>query len=192
MKKTGYIIFALITLIAFGTSCNKTKTYADLLKDEVKAIDKFIAKNKFVILDEFPKNGEFKSNELYRDPATGVYYNIIDVGDTTNFSKAKIGKEVNVRFKGLKYFSVNDSIEYNNNDTFNSPFAETFIYKGPVSYYTSSYYSGTVAGFAVPLDRVGRMGKVKMIVPFNMGSSSDQSSYTPTYYDVVQYTSIEQ
>lgn len=187
MKKTSYIIFTLIALLALGSSCNKRKTYADLLKDEAKAIDKFIAKNKLVILDNFPSNGKFKSNEFYRDAATGVYYNIIDVGDTINFKKAEVGSEVYVRFSGLKYFSVNDSIEYSNLDPINSPWPETLVYRGPVTIINRSLYSNTTPGWAVPLKYVGHTGKVKMIIPFNMGSSSDQSSYTPTFYEKVQF-----
>lgn len=187
MRKTGYIVLSLAALLIFGVSCNKRKTYADLLKDETKAIDKFIAKNRLVILDEFPQNGNFQSNEFYRDPATGVYYNIIDVGDTVNIGKIKEGEEVYVRFSGLKYFSKNDTIEYSNLDPIRSPFPETFVYRGPVTMINKSLYSATTPGWAVPLGFVGHTGKVKMIIPFNMGSSSDQAGYTPTYYESIQY-----
>ncbi len=192
MKKSTYIILSLIALTILGSSCNKRKTYADLLKEENKAIDKFIAKNKLVILDAFPKNGTFKEKEFYRDPATGVYYSIVEVGDTINTKKAKDGSEVHVRFKGLKYFSKNDSIEYNNYDPIRSPFPESFTYRGPVTMLNRSLYSSTTAGWAVPLQHVGRNGKVRMIVPFNMGSQGDQQAYTPTYYDIVQYTEIDE
>ncbi|NLB56703.1 MAG: DUF4827 domain-containing protein, partial [Lentisphaerae bacterium] len=50
---------------------------------------------------------------------------------------------------------------------------------------TKSYYD--TLGWAVPLIYVGHTGKVKMIIPFDMGSSYDQSQYEPTYYDMVQY-----
>ena len=175
-----------------GSSCNKRQTYADLLKEENKAIDKFIAKNKLIILNEFPKDGIFKEKEFFRDPATGVYYNIVNVGDTITTKKANIGNEIHVRFKGLKYFSKNDSLEYNNNDPIRSPFPESFIYRGPVTMINRQLYANTTAAWAVPLQHVGRNGRVKMIVPFNMGSQNDQRSYTPTYYDSVHFTEIDQ
>jgi hypothetical protein len=188
MKKTRYIIFFLLGLMIVSASCNKRKTYAELLKDENKAIDKFITQNKLVILENFPANSVFKSNEFYRDPATGVYYNIIELGDTTNTNMAKIGVVIYVRFSGLRYFrSEKDSTEYSNNDPIRSPFPETFIYRGPVTVSNRSLYSGTTPGWAVPLTRIGHAGKVKLIVPFNMGSASDQQSYSTTYYDKVEY-----
>ncbi len=187
MKKINFIILSIIGLILITTSCNKRKTYADLLKAESKAIDKFISKNKLVILKDFPQNGQFKDKEFYKDPATGVYYNIIETGDTTNY-KLKVGDEVHVRFRGLKYFSTdNDSTEYENMDPNRSPWPETFSYRGDVNLETRSLYSQTTAGFAVPLKNVGHNGRVRMIIPFTWGSQSDQQAYTPTYYDVITY-----
>ena len=108
MKKTHYIIFCLLGLALVSASCNKRRTYAEILKDETRAIEKFILENKLIVLDEFPENLVFKSNEFYRDPATGVYFNIIEPGDTAN--KVKEGEEVYVRFIGLRYFtSSNDT-----------------------------------------------------------------------------------
>lgn len=188
MKKTRYIILLLLGLMIVAISCNKRKTYAELLKDETKAIDKFISENKLTVLDEFPSNSVFKPNEFYRDPATGVYYNIIELGDTLTSNMVKLGEEVYVRFSGLRYFtSKNDSTEYSNNDPIRSPMPETIIYRGPVTVSNRSLYSSTTPGWAVPLTRVGHAGKVKLIVPFNMGSASDQQSYSTTYYDKVEY-----
>ena len=194
MKRANYIILSLLGLLLIGTSCNKQKTYADRLKAENKAIDKFIAANKFVILKDFPKDGKFGDKDFYRDPATGVYFNIISVGDTVIVDDAgeehrlKFGDEIYVRFKGLKYFSKNDTTEYNNMNTINSPFPNEFPYRGPVNIETRSYYSGTTPGWFVPLQHVGHNGRVKMIIPFTWGSQSDVQSYTPTYYDLVSYS----
>lgn len=186
MKKTHYIIFCLLGLALVSTSCNKSKTYADILKDETRAIEKFILENKLVVLDEFPTSLVFKTNEFYRDPATGVYFNIIEPGDTA--SKVKEGEEVYVRFIGLRYFtSSNDTTEYSNLDPIRSPFPESLTYRGPVTVMNRSLYSSTTPGWAVPLTYVGHAGRVKMLIPFNMGSQSDQQSYSTTYYDNVQY-----
>ena len=173
-------------LALVSTSCNKRRTYAEILKDETRAIEKFIQENKLVVLDEFPASLIFRTNEFYRDPATGVYFNIIEPGDTA--SKVKEGEEVYVRFIGLRYFtSSNDTTEYSNLDPIRSPFPESLTYRGPVTVMNRSLYSGTTPGWAVPLTYVGHAGRVKMIIPFNMGSQSDQQSYSTTYYDNIQY-----
>ena len=188
MKKLYIVILCVLGLAFVTQSCNKTKTYAQYLKEENKAIDKFISQNKFTVLENFPTNSVFKSNEFYRDPATGVYYNIVELGDTASANMAKLGEEIYVRFSGLRYFaSANDSTKYSNTDPIRSPFPETIIYRGPVSVNNRSLYSNTTPAWAVPLTRIGHTGKVKMIVPFNMGSASDQQNYSTTYYDNVEY-----
>lgn len=188
MKKIYYIVLCLLAVMTVTTSCNKRKTYAELLKDETKAIEKFISENKLVILTEYPANSVFKPTEFYRDPATGVYFNVVETGNIAEANKVKEGEEVYIRFSGLRYFtSDKDTTKYTNLDPIRSPFPQTLIYRGPVTMRNRSLYSSTTSAWAVPLTHVGHGGKVKMIVPFNMGSSSDQSNYSTTYYDNVQY-----
>lgn len=179
MKLFNSVVLTLIGLLIITTSCNNKKSYADYLKDERKAIDLLIAKNNFEILREFPANGKFGDNEFYKDPNTGVYFNIIELGDTT---RPQWRENIYVRFKGLSYFKDNDTTLYSN---YQSAFPEVLEYVGPVSSATKSSY--TNAGWAVPLSYVGHKGRVKMIIPFEMGSTYDQSYYQPTYYDLVEY-----
>ena len=180
MKLFNSIVLTLIGLLMLTTSCNNKKSYADYLKDEKRAIDLLIAKNNFSILRDFPTNGTFGEKEFYRDPNTGVYFNIIEYGDTT--IKPQWREKIYVRFKGLNYFKDNDTTLYSN---YHSTFPEALEYIGPVSSVTKSSY--TNAGWAVPLSYVGHKGRVKMIIPFEMGSTYDQSYYQPTYYDLVEY-----
>lgn len=184
MKKLSAYIVLFAGLMLLTTACNKRKTYADHLKDEKKAIDLFISKNNLTILKDYPSSGTFKSNEFYRDPGTGVYFNIIDKGTSDS---VKLNEEVYVRFSGLKYFMENDTLTYNNSDTDRSPFPETIVYKGPVNYMTRTLYQASTPAFVVPLKHLGHGGKAKMIVPFNMGSQYDVRNYQPTYYETVEY-----
>ncbi|WP_298653067.1 DUF4827 family protein [uncultured Proteiniphilum sp.] len=179
MKLFNSIILTLIGLLIIATSCNNTKSYADYLKDERKAIDLLIAKNNFSILRDFPADSVFGENEFYKDPNTGVYFNIIDLGDTI---RPQWREKIYVRFKGLHYFKGDDTIRYSN---YQSARPEELEYIGPVSSITRSGYAN--AGWAVPLSYVGHRGKVKLIIPFEMGASYDQSQYEPTYYEQVEY-----
>lgn len=179
MKLFKSIAFILIGLFILTTSCNNKKTYAEYLKDERKAIDLLIAKNNFIVLKEFPADSVFGNNEFYKDPETGVYFNIIERGDP---ARPQWREEIYVRFKGLNYFKDNDTIRYSN---YHSVFPEQFEYVGPISSTTRSSYA--MPAWVVPLAYVGHKGKVKMIVPFEMGSSLDQSQFEPTYYDQVEY-----
>ncbi|NLX67067.1 MAG: DUF4827 domain-containing protein [Bacteroidales bacterium] len=182
MKPFNSIVLILVSLLTVTTSCNNKKTYSDRLKDERKAIDHFIAKNNLEILKDFPSDKRFGKDEFYKDPYTGVYFNIVEYGDTT--IKPLWREKVYIRFSGLHYFATSDTILYTN---YQSTFPEELEYYGAVTSITISAYSSINTGWAVPLSYVGHRGKVKLIVPFESGSSYDQSQYTPTYYEQVEY-----
>lgn len=180
MTRNYIFIISILAILISAASCKDQKTYADYLNEETKAIDEFIVRNNLNILTKFPSNGVFGDKDFYKDPQTKVYYNIIEYGDTTE--SISFREKVYVRFMGLKYFMVDDSTTYTNNDH-RDPQEIEFI--GPVNSSTRSNYS--IPGWAVPLPRLGHDAVVKMIVPFNMGSSNDRSQYQPTYYDRVEY-----
>lgn len=168
------IIFITFILVAAGlqTACNKTKTYTDYLKDQNKAIDKFIKTEGITVLKEYPANKTFNKKEFYLDPSSGIYYNVIDSG---NGRRIKPGEEVYIRFTGMKYF-MTDTTSYTNIYDHN---ARRFTFGN-----TSTY---PLLGWVVPLQHVGDSASVRMIVPFDAGSSSAKSKYQPTYFDKVFY-----
>jgi len=178
--KHQYFISLILAGLFLTVSCKDRMTYADYLDREEEAIDLFIESNNLTILRDFPSDSTFGENEFYKDPATGVYFHIIDYGNKSQELQWK--EEVYVRFSGLHYFNTDDTTRYSN---FRSLYAEEFKYIGPVNTSTKSNY--TTPGWVVPLNYVGHNGRVKMIIPFNMGSSYDQSQYEPTYYDLVLY-----
>lgn len=172
MNKLIYSIFFVVAVLILAASCNKTPTYAQRLDDEKLAIELFMSQKGFVVLDKYPANKVFKANEFYKDPVSGVYYNVIDSGG----SKAFLGGEVYIRFKGLQYFTTTDTTTYSN---MNAVVPETLVFGN------SSTYLST--GWVVPLMNVGHLGRVKMIIPFNYGLQEDLSAYRPAYYDLIVY-----
>lgn len=172
MRKINFIIILVAFFLCIGNSCDRQKTYAEYLEDEAKAIDRFIAENGFTILDKYPVDNVFEATEFYRDPATGVYYNVIDSGGR----KAAVGEEVYIRFRGLTYFMDGDTTKYSN---ILSPDPEILVYGNPATY--------TCYGWVVPLTHVGHLGRVKMIVPFNYGLTYDKTYFRPAYYENLQY-----
>jgi FKBP-type peptidyl-prolyl cis-trans isomerase len=170
MRKNIIIILLSIITISFFASCNKSRTYAQRLGDEKKAIELFIDKNDIKVLKEYPKDSVFNANEFYFDTSTGVYYNVIDSGDGR---RIKQGEKVYIRFKGLRYLSSSDTSSYSNIPSPSQP--EILTYGNKESYVS--------AGWIVPLKNIGHLGKVKLIVPFNLGLSSDQQAYKTAYYE---------
>lgn len=173
MKKI--IIASLIGIVAIGilSSCNKSRTYAQRLGDEQKVIEQFIDRNDITVLREYPKDSVFKEKEFYFDSSSGVYYNVIYSGNGEKIIK---GENVAIRYKDLEYLSGNDTVKYSN---IFSQYPEELTY-GNTSTYTS-------AAWAVPIKNVSYYAKVKMIVPFSMGLSSDNQAYRTAYYEELEY-----
>lgn len=180
MKKILFTILALCALLTFSTSCDKTKTYIQQVKDHDKAVTKFIKDSGFVVLDKFPSNGVFRPKEFVRDTMTGVYYNIMDYGDKTR--RPTFGKNIYIRFTGLYYFRnvTADKVV---------KFSSDYLYPDgqPVIYVFGNTNSYIVRGWAAPFRFIGHGAHVKMIVPFNAGLQADESKFQPTFYENIVY-----
>lgn len=184
MKKNYYLFLLILVASVALISCQKRQpSYAERLKDEIKIIDKFIIQNGIKVLDEFPHDSTFESNEFYKDPLTGVYINIIDKGGDR---KAKYGEEIYIRFDGYRIISEeNDTITYS---TMQAEKPSTLVYRGLVTLENrETLYGNTTPAWVVPLSFIGHLGRAKMIVPFNMGAMAERQNYHTTYYDLVTY-----
>lgn len=179
MKKNYYIAAIAIGLIFFSFSCNNKKTYAEYLKDEAQAIDRFILKNNIEILRDFPSDGKFEENQYYKDPDSEVYFNVIEWGVDTS-KKISFREDIHIRLNQRIYILNMDTISEN----FQQYYKERYV--GPLTAYTKNSYS--VPGWIVPINyNVGHRGKVKLIIPFNMGMAYDQSYFQPVFYDELVY-----
>lgn len=190
-KIIGFIFASIIVTIAFS-ACNNDETYADKLKNEEKAIDRFIKDRGIVVLNTFPSDTVFAENEFYRDEESGIYVRVINKGNTSNMaSKTNPQTQVLFRFYDTELFATEDTVKYSNN-TQMDPFQ--FVYGDANTYnyadYSSDYskYLFLSPGCAFPLEYVGEMGEVSVIVPFANGSSYQQGNYQPIYYGRIQYT----
>ncbi|NLZ95131.1 MAG: DUF4827 domain-containing protein, partial [Bacteroidales bacterium] len=86
------------------------------------------------------------------------------------------GDNVNIRFKGLEYLCNSDTTVYSN---INNKDPEVLTYGNSSTYQSSAW--------TVPMKNVGYSGKVKIIVPFNMGLPNDQQYYKTAYYKEIEY-----
>ena len=87
MKRGFYILLIMCTAIMV-VSCDKTKSYTDMLKAQEKAIDRLRADSGLVFLEEFPTDSIFKENEFV-ELDNGVYLNIVNKG---NSERAVLGQ----------------------------------------------------------------------------------------------------
>ena len=183
----------MMTAVLLITSCDKTQSYADMLKAEEKAIERLMDEEDIVVLKEYPADGVFKENEFYQMD-NDVYINVIDSGNGNRIGTKR--QNVNSRF--VVRFFKSDTLEL---DGFaSSRLPVTFSYQN----YTEDYYiwgydqndtnvdavmsSFICEGLASGLQHVGDSAVVKLIVPFKVGPSSFQSSGEPLYFPKVRYT----
>lgn len=121
MKKIVFLFLSLLTAGCLFQACNKTKTYAELLEDEKKAVERFISDSAIhvISLDDFRRNDSVTKSKAKGDdydefvafPSEGVYMQIIDRGndgkegytaEEKEADKFKDGNSINVRYVELK------------------------------------------------------------------------------------------
>ena len=79
--KRGFYILLIMCAAIMAVSCDKTKSYTDMLKAQDKAINRLRADSGLVFLEEFPADSVFKENE-YVELENGVYLNIVNKGNS--------------------------------------------------------------------------------------------------------------
>ena len=187
MKKGFYLLLIMFTAM-WVVSCDKTKSYTDMLKAERKAIDRLIAENGFEILSDFPKDSVFKSNQFV-ELDNGVYLNIIDKGNSERavlYSTDVMARFIVQLFMGADTGTV-DNLGPHSNGT--HPVEFKYGYNtGLKEYYLNSFIT---PGMASALEYVGDSARVKLIVPFKQSSSDFQSTGTPLYYQEVKFVFIK-
>ena len=174
MKRGFYILLIMCTAIMV-VSCDKTKSYTDMLKAQEKAIDRLRADSGLVFLEEFPTDSIFKDSE-----------------------RAVLGQTaIRSRFIA-RMFMENSSMGTGTVDLLGPNSNGTHPVEFRYGYYTSLNpdYSYTwdmfiCEGLGAGLPYVGDSAVVKLIVPFKLMSSDFQSSGTPVFFEKVKYTFIK-
>lgn len=193
MKKLLLFISVLLGLVLVFSACSKKDTYADKLKKERNAINRFLDSHDIDVIYKIPDDSVFAENQYYKDGNTGVYFRVEDwgKGDTV-----KVRSDVYMRVAPNSIFLVgNDTIPRGSDEGL--IFME-LIY-GIQNTYLQSYYDNMWTkrtceyyflspACALPLKYGLRNGGVvSLIVPFTSGSTYQQSYYEPLYMPEVVY-----
>ncbi|MDR0844950.1 MAG: DUF4827 domain-containing protein [Tannerella sp.] len=178
----------------FTSSCSKKpKSYAEMKRDEKRAIDKLIATEGFEILTKYPANGVFGEKQFVLLD-NGVYLNVVDSG---NGNRPVLGKTtILMRCSGKFLFEADSINSFSNFSNSDDPIE--FMY-GYTSNIISQLDAGTIpwallsTGVESSLNYVGENSVVKLIVPFEQGSNYQNYSGmilygSPFYYDKIRFT----
>ena len=180
MQRIHFYLLLIVTLFVTLYSCDNTKTPQEYLREEKKAVDRFISRNDIRVLREYPADGVFQENEYFRTP-DGLYIHVVDSGNGKRVRP--MIDNVMVRFDhylDVKKYVSGDTTKYTLNYT---GFPIEFRYGIP-----GSYGSYACNGWAAPLTYVGEEAVVNLIIPSALGASSDNSAYRAVFYKNLKYT----
>jgi hypothetical protein len=192
-KKIGGAFLGVVACAGLALSCSGTATYADMLENEQKAINALFARRGFELIKNYPADGHFDEGSFFK-MENGVYIHVIDTGG----ERAVTGEIISARYT-VNYFSLDSTLylPFSNYGPHSNGTMPVVFYYGNYSI-TIPNEGGTndlqtaleavmSEGLQAGLQYVGHGGKVKLIVPFKVGCSSDMSSGTPVFFETVEY-----
>ena len=181
----GAALMALTAMTA--TSCKDSESYSDLLREEEKAVNWYLAAQR--VETEVPADGNFEIGEnapFYRMDEDGtVYMQVINKGDMDNRPVAD--DKVFFRFsrKNIKLlYETGSAFEVGNIHDFNSSLGATYFFYENRTYPNSTTY-GT--GIQLPLKYLGYNSEVNLVLKSYSGFSVDQSQCIPYIIKVKYY-----
>lgn len=181
MKIQKFLSFAIVSVLAIAAmSCSKTQSYSDLLKEEQKASNWFLAQHK--VCNEIPADSVFETGPdapYYKiDPDGYIYMQVISVGDG---DIPEAGDQVYFTFTryNIQTMYNDDTLEVEgvgNQDDFLSSVGQSYFIFGNY-YVTSSAQFGQ--GIQKPVSYLGYNSEVNILLKSYYGFQSEQTSCVP-------------
>lgn len=183
MNLRKFLTFAISAafLLAFS-SCKDSKSYAELLNEETKAVNAFLA-DQNVILD-IPADSIFEYGPdapFYRiDPDGNVFMQVIEPGD-----KEKVKNDAMVFFRFTRY-NLN---EYALTGSLGSGYGNSEdVSMGSASFRFNNYTLTTSSQWGsriqMPLSFLGFNSHVRLVIKSQFGLTSEISQVIPFLYDI--------
>ncbi|MDR0893939.1 MAG: DUF4827 domain-containing protein [Prevotellaceae bacterium] len=196
MKKFSLFLLLLMVMGSVFLACDKTKTYAEKLEDEEKAIDAYIKDNNITVISQ----SEFYANDSVTDIAqneyvhlaSGVYMQIVNKGSADRNDTIKANDIILVRFMEYGLMEGDTTLSNLNSpetvDEFKYTVTSSSIAGIFQAGYMYSYYGSSVpAGWLVPLAYIRNNAHVRLIIPSKMGHSTAIQYVYPYAYDIRKY-----
>lgn len=180
-------IMLLIVSISLWVSCDNGTSYAELLTDETKSVNFFLAHQR--VINEIPADSVFEVGEnapYYKmDEDGNVYMQVLNAGTKEN--KAESDQLIYFRFMryNLHYWSLDGEMSGEGN-------ADDMEYL-PTSFrfgnYTLSSSAEWGSGIQLPLYYLGVDCEVNLVIKSQYGIASEISNVVPYLYNVRYFKS---
>lgn len=183
MNLRKILTFAICAAFLWGfSSCKDSKSYAELLNEETKSVNSFLA-DQNVILD-VPADSMFEYGfdaPFYRiDPDGNVFMQVIDPGET---EKVKDDALVFFRFTryNLNEYALTGELGTGSGNSENIGLGSASFRFNNFTLSTSSQWGN---GLQMPLNFLGFNSRVRIVIKSQFGLSSEISQVIPYLYDI--------
>ena len=166
------VVYLLLLILTFS-ACKETNVYSDLLKEERKLIEDYIARNGITVVTEEPQ--EWGEKVYWQVPDyDNFYFHLVDQGDTTQ-TEIEAKEIVLLRFKRYTLDEYADTLY--NWTTQDSP--------EPIKFQYMINSDNSCTGWQMAVKYMKYPGaQCKIICPSKLGFSEENSSVTPYGYDL--------
>ncbi|MBD5295909.1 MAG: DUF4827 domain-containing protein [Bacteroides sp.] len=185
--KCKHISILMIGLLAVVAGCSKSESYSELLRDEERAVNWYLASQR--VETEVPADSVFEVGAdapFYRMDEDGtVYMQVVSEGDPDD--KPATGDRVYFRFmrQNLKYmYEGIETKPEGNMDNFNVAIGATNFVMGNKVYPSTTQY-GT--GIQLPMTYLGYYSEVNLVLKSYSGFPENQSECTPYIMNIKYY-----
>lgn len=188
-KASLYLSAILCAVISCCTlsSCDDDKSYADLLNDENKAVNRYLVDQR--VVDEIPADSNFivgPNAPYYKlDEDGNVYMQVLDKGSD---KKPKAGDRVYFRYTRYNLFTYEPGKQMEgsgNADNLNPSVG------GPTYFFFDNFNSEASitfgAGIQQPMRFLGYDAKVNIVVKSQYGMTAEMTSVVPFLYTISYY-----
>lgn len=189
MKLKSVQTIACIASLLFAavayTACSDTKSYAELLKEEDDAVEKFLSN--YTVINTIPSDGDFQvgsSAPYYKLDDDGyVYMQVLDKGDAGMATYNEVIYFRYSRLNLLTWATGGDQTPTGNDSSLAS--AYSFNFQNTTLSSTTQY--GT--GIQQPLYYLNKNCRVNLLIKSKAGSSTDLVSVIPYLYEIRYFPS---
>lgn len=200
MRKSILSLVSVLLTSLLMFNCSSNVSFAEMKESEKASIANFITEKgiKVISLEEFYKNDtttDVSKNEYVLFPRTGVYMQIVRKGEGSRIASGT-SRKVLCRFVEQSLAS-GDTLGTNLNT---SSIVDVMMVTNSSNNYSGTFTSGYMigkytdtnvpAGWLVPMNyiylsrNIENLAKVRLIVPYDQGTSAAQSSVVACYYDI--------
>lgn len=186
VKKINTIFAGAIAMLLIS-SCSKSESYSELLRDEERAVNWYLAQQNVEV--EVPADSIFEVGEnapFYRMDDDGtIYMQVIRAGSKENRPKAD--EKIYFRFmrQNIKLmYEGTPEKPYGNADNMASAVGPTYFFYGNTVYPTTVQFG---KGVQLPMDYLGFDSEVNLVLKSYSGFVDEQAACQPYLYNIKYY-----